>query len=65
LEKEEEEEKKEEICENDIFITKYVKMTALNMGNNHTGLQTVGSGFQVGVSQISRATRIVKFFCIC
>jgi len=45
-----------------VLFTKYVKMTAPNMGNTPTGLQVVGSGFQTGTPVISRATRIVKFF---
>jgi len=45
-----------------ILYTKYVKITAPNQGNTPSGIQTVGSGFQVGTNTISRATRIVKFF---
>ena len=45
-----------------ILHTQYVKMTAPNMGNQAAGIQAVGSGYQVGVSTLSRATKIVKFF---
>jgi hypothetical protein len=45
-----------------ILFSKYVKLTAPNMGINPSGVQTVGSGFAEGTQQISRATRIVKFY---
>ena len=45
-----------------ILFSKYVKMTAPNIGINPSGVQTVGSGFTQGTQQISRATRIVKFY---
>jgi len=37
-------------------------MRAPNQGNTPSGVQAVGSGFQVGPNTISRATRIVKFY---
>jgi len=37
-------------------------MTAPNMGIDPSGIQTVGSGFATGTQQVSRATRIVKFY---
>jgi len=60
-----------EICQNNspkyterfsVLYTKYVKITAPNMGNTPNGVQTAGGGFQVGTATLSRATRIVKFF---
>jgi len=45
-----------------ILFSKYVKLTAPNQGNNASGIQTIGSGFQTGTNTISRATRIVKFY---
>jgi len=45
-----------------ILFSKYVKIKAPNMGIQPTGIQQVGSGFATGTQQISRATRIVKFY---
>jgi len=45
-----------------LLHSKYVKMTAPNMGIQPTGIQQVASGFATGAQQISRATRIVNFY---
>jgi len=45
-----------------ILYTKYVKITAPNMGNTPSAIQTIGSRFQTGESTISRAMRIVKYY---
>jgi len=45
-----------------ILFSKYVKMTAPNMGMSQAGAQAIGSGFTTGTPELSRATRIVKFY---
>jgi len=45
-----------------ILYTKYVKMMAPRMGNIASGVQIPGSGYEIGPSVLSRATKIVNFF---
>ena len=41
-----------------ILKSKFIKLRAPNQGNQPIGTQTVGSGFQTGTNNISRATRM-------
>jgi len=45
-----------------VLHTKYVKIKAPNLGIEPTGIQELGGGRAIGPVQISRATKIVKFF---
>jgi hypothetical protein len=45
-----------------VLHSKYVKLTAPNMGIDPALIQVLGSGFASGGEVISRATRIVKFW---
>jgi len=45
-----------------VLHTKYVQMKAPNLGIEPSGIQELGGGRAIGPVQISRATKIVKFF---